>query len=270
MKNKLGLSIICFEGTEHLKSIISEIRDLIDVIIIHKQNISYCGNSIDEEDLNNINNLKEIGLVDHIIDFDIINDMPYREQETIKRNNSIEFLQQQGCTHVMIIDSDEFYDHNEFAKAKEFIYNDNQEISYCRYINYYHDLTHYLIMPFECYVPFIFKSNYRFKFNCIDFELPSDPTRRVKKPINVNNFIFKWKDIKMHHFSWIRKDIRKKINNWSAKKYFDESLIDKAVESFKNWNGDPTTTILFHTPGNKVSVGELPKQYIFPKFYLEN
>lgn len=260
---KIGLGIICFEGTEHLESIISELNDLLDVIVIHKQDISYCGNKIDKEDLDEINRLKDIGLVNDIISFKNIDNLPYREQECIKRNRTIEYLQKQGCDYVHIIDSDEFYEHNEFKNALEYIIDNDIEVSYCRYLNYYHDLRHYIVMPFKCYVPFLFKSIYRFQFNGQDFSGASDPTRRVKKPQNVENYIFEWNNLKMHHLSWIRNDIRKKINNWSAKKYFDESLIEKAVEAFNNWDGNDTAILLFNVPGNKVSISELPRQYIF-------
>lgn len=65
--------------------------------------------------------------------------------------------------------------------------------------------------------------------------------------------------------SWLRNDIRKKINNWSAKTHFDNDLIDKAVESFKKWDGDVKTTILFNVPNNQVNINELPTQYAYPK-----
>lgn len=262
---KIGLGIVCFEGTEHLESIISEIREYVDIVVLHMQTISYCGNTIDKVDLDEINRLKNIGLIDYILEFNNIDGMPFREQETIKRNNTIEFLQNKGCDYVHIIDSDEFYDKTEFKNAADFIINNNIEISYCRYINYYHDLKHYIVMPFKCYVPFLLKSKYRFKFNCNDFSGASDPTRRVSKPNNVDNFVFDWNFIKMHHMSWLRNDIRKKINNWSAKTHFDNDLIDKAVESFKKWDGGVKTTILFNVPNNQVNINELPTQYAYPK-----
>jgi len=34
------------------------------------------------------------------------------------------------------------------------------------------------------YVPFITKTKYRFNFECTDFTLPSDPTRRYVRPFD--------------------------------------------------------------------------------------
>jgi hypothetical protein len=44
----------------------------------------------------------------------------------------------------------------------------------------------------------------------------------------------------MQHLAWIRKDIRKKLVNWSAKDHFTPELIEKAVLQYENWKeGDP-------------------------------
>ena len=49
--SKLGLGIIAFEGTEHLKSIIYEIKDYCDVVVICLQKTSYHGDPIKQEDI---------------------------------------------------------------------------------------------------------------------------------------------------------------------------------------------------------------------------
>jgi len=46
----------------------------------------------------------------------------------------------------------------------------------------------------------------------------------------------------MHHLSWLRADIRKKMNSWSSKTCFKdyETLINKAVETFNNFDHEST------------------------------
>jgi hypothetical protein len=104
------------------------------------------------------------------------------------------------------------------------------------------------------FVPFVTKTKYRYGFESVDFNKPSDPTRRYLRPYDrekikrgpdgkdikyrhftVDYHIFEWNEVKMHHLSWIRADIRKKLNMWSSKKCFDNfyDLIDKAVYTFE-------------------------------------
>ena len=76
------------------------------------------------------------------------------------------------------------------------------------------------------HVPFVTRIKYRHTFESTDFPLPSDPTRRYVIPKNndgkpeVDYYVFPWETIKMHHLSWLRVDIRKKLKAWSSKKCF--------------------------------------------------
>jgi hypothetical protein len=61
----------------------------------------------------------------------------------------------------------------------------------------------------------------------------------------------------MQHFARIRKNIRKKLENWSAKDHFTPDLINKAVKQYENWKeGDPAI-MLFNVPDNSVFVRKL-------------
>lgn len=303
--NKLGLGIITFEGTEMIAQIVMEIKDLVDFVVIGFQRKSYMGELCDPNDEFEVQKLKNEGIVDEILYIETnTSDFP-RLQETEKRNRICEFLEENGCTHQLIIDSDEFYSHDAFARAKEKIYKNNIEISYCRYVNYFHDYQHYLVYPFKegTYVPFITKIPYRFSWQCVDFDKPSDPTRRYVRPKRVktgedgkpltktltrknkngeveskvvpqieylvDNYIFEWSELKMHHLSWLRNNIRKKMNAWSSKCYFNNYLeiIDKATERFNNFSDEDVNqsmTLLFNTPNNQLEVAKFNKQYIFP------
>ena len=64
----------------------------------------------------------------------------------------------------------------------------------------------------------------------------------------------------MVHCAWIRKDIRKKLVNWSAKNYFPKELIDKAVERWENFKEGDEAIMLFNTPGNSVLTKKLDKR----------
>lgn len=289
---KIGLGIVAFDATEHLCSIIAEIRDLIDYVVVGVQKVSYHGAPIAIDDYNEIIRLKdEDHLVDDIYEVELNLSKKPREQETDKRNHLINLCAEHGCSHCIIIDSDEFYPRKSFLKAIKEIDENDYPVSYCQYINYWFDYQHYLVYPFPQgqYVPFVSRVEYQFSFENSCFNLPSDPTRRYNlpvkgytqqivnnKPVNVpvyavENHIFPWETVKMHHLSWIRANIRKKLNNWSSKKLFDnfEDLIDRSVERFESFsddNMDVPAELLFNTPGHKVDIEKLPKQYIWPKY----
>lgn len=311
---KIGLGIVAFEGTEHLYNIISELRkpklngkkneeyDLVDAVVICLQEIGYDDNKkISNVDLNECIRLRdEDKLVDEIMFANLDTTKKAREQETDKRNFIIDKLKNDyGCDYVIIIDSDEFYTHSSFQRACELIDKEKYPITYCEYCNYFglyntdfKDYSYRMLMkyPFSdgMFVPFLIKSDYKFKFESTDFNRPSDPTRRVsipvkdyeivekegkkyKKPIyEVNYFCIPWEVCKMHHLSWLRADIRKKLESWSSKKLFQnyDDLIDRAVKHFKTFNPtnpDPKALMLFNTPGNSVDISILDREYIKPQ-----
>jgi hypothetical protein len=276
---KLGLGIIAFEGTEHIANIIYEVKEFCDEIVVCLQETSYHGDPIDEKDIDNIINLKNLGYVDDVIWFVPSNLYPEepvagpRMVETDKRNFILDFLQnERQCSHSMVIDSDEFYDRTDFKKAKDIINaDDNIHVAYCQYINYYRDYQHLLLWPYQCYVPFITESQYRFDFKYGSFDKASDPTRRYF--IDGENKVYHiipYNIVKMHHLSWIRKDIEKKLDGWSAKRYFSniQGLREAILERYYNYQDGQNAIIMFNVPMYQVVVNKLPKQYIHPHFNL--
>lgn len=284
---RLGLGIVAFEGTEHLAGIITEIRDLVDYVTIGLQRVSYHNDPIDPIDLNEIHRLKEEGLVDEIVDIELDTSKPPRMQETDKRNLIIQDAEDHGCSHVIVIDSDEFYDHGEFLSALREIDEKDIEMSYCQYVNYYKDYMHYLVYPFKdgMWVPFVSKTKYRHEYECMDFLLPSDPSRRYVRPYDgvenvdgklvkrytVDYHLFQPDTVIMNHLSWLRSDIRKKMSMWSAKTAFDnyEDIIDRAVESYNSFDSktmkDQIVTLLIKTPNNTITVKAFDHVRIHPK-----
>ena len=97
--SKLGLGIIAFEGTEHLKNIIYEIKDYCDVVVICLQKTSYHGDPIKQEDIDDIELLKTCNLVNSIIWFEPTNlyenegKIGPRLVETDKRNFILDYLE---------------------------------------------------------------------------------------------------------------------------------------------------------------------------------
>lgn len=279
---KFGLGIVAFEGTEHLKNITYELRDLCDHITVCLQKDSYHGDPIKQSDVDKVETLKNLGYIDSIIWFEPTDfhkdesegDAP-RIIETDKRNFICDYLEkEQGCSHSMIIDSDEFYHHDDFKRAKQ-IYDADEKlhVTYCEYVNYYRDYRHVMVWPFNSFVPFIAEANYRFDFKKGNFTQPSDPTRRywIDPSAAMNYFnIFGWDVVKMHHLSWIRLEIESKISSWSSRKLFPnyEELRKAILDRYYNYEEGLNAILMFNVPGNQVQVNKLPKQYIHPHFAI--
>lgn len=275
----LGLGIIAFEGLEHIKNIVYEIKDLVASVVVCLQSTSYMGDKIDEADVKDAEMLKDLGYIDEIIwfepeDFHIDKGKAApRMIETDKRNFVLDYLEfVKNCSHSLIIDSDEFYDHDDFKRAIDIINTHNDiHVTYCQYVNYYRDYRHTLIWPFLAYVPFITESKYRFSFANGSFDKPSDPTRRYYlADANSTYHIMPYEVIKMHHLSWIRLDITKKIKSWSAKKYFEDvqGLEEAILDRYYNYKEGQPAILMFNVPHYSVAVTSLNKQYIHPHYRL--
>ena len=253
---KLGYVINAFDATEHLESIITEIKSELNYVAAIWQKLSYWKNPMDKEDLDELNRLKSIGLIDELIEFKPNFSKYSREQECDKRNMAIDISKQRGCSHVISADADEYYSLDQFTKAKNLIIKNGWSITYCSYVNYYKDFNHYLVYPFRPGVPFIHSTFFKYTYNG-PAPMPTDPTRRILNPSNLGTYIFPDETIRMGHAAWIRRDIRKKLVNWSAKNHFKKELIDDAVKRWENWEEGQDAIMLFNVPDNNVKVRKL-------------
>lgn len=256
MIKKLALTINAFDASEMLNDLITEIRDQVDWVAAIYQKKSYWQNPMSREDMHELERLKEVGLVDELIEFKP-NFLKYsREQECDKRNQGIDLFRSRGYSHILNIDADEFYDKDQFRTAKDLINKEGWPITYCSYVNYYRDFEHYLVYPFRPFVPFIHSTIFNYTYNG-PAPGPTDPTRRINNPMNIGTYLFPDEVIRMGHGAWVRKDIRKKLVNWSAKDHFPKELIDKAVKQWENWKEGDSAIMLFNVPQNEVMVRKL-------------
>jgi len=255
----LAITINSFDASEFLESIITEIRDQVDWVACIWQKYSYCGNPMDKQDMDELHRLKSIGLVDELIEFKGDTSKPFREQETDKRNMGISLMKSRGYSHILNTDADEVYDKDQFREAKKQINKHGWPITYWSYVNYYRDFEHYLVYPFRPFVPGIHSTYFNYTFNG-PAPGPTDPTRRIYNPFNIGSYIFPDEVIRMTHCAWIRKDIRKKLENWSAKDFFPKELIDKAVKQWEDWKEGDHAVMLFNVPENEVYVKKLEKR----------
>ncbi|MBW3020776.1 hypothetical protein KY334_05745, partial [Candidatus Woesearchaeota archaeon] len=160
---KLSLTINAFDASELLDDLISEIRDQVDHVAAIWQAKSYWGNPMDEVDMEELHKLKKMGLIDELIEFKPNFAKYSREQECDKRNMGIDLMKQNGSSHILNIDADEFYDADQFRYAKYKINKSGYNITYWSYVNYYRDFEHYLVYPFRPFVQGIHSTYFKYQ-----------------------------------------------------------------------------------------------------------
>lgn len=202
------------DSIEHLSTSINYIKDYVDLIIIVDQTISNKGENIRAEELKEYTNeLNRIfkSTKTKIISRHYVPDLHKSplQNETTKRNIGIEIAKKEGMTHFFNIDSDEYWPN--FKEAKDEYFLSSARGSVCKMWTYFKKPTLRLKEPEGYYVPFIHELKPETRVgNNPKYPFWADPTRRV----NETNVI----ELKamMHHMSWIRKDIERKVRNSTA------------------------------------------------------
>lgn len=227
---KLGVSYNVFDGEELLEGSIKQIRSEVDYISVVYQTISNFGDTCDKNLIPLLNELKSKGLVDEIYPYFPLSGNGHGN-ELNKRNIGLELSKKNGCTHHMSMDTDEYYDLDQFKYLKKIVIDGDFDSSACQMTTYYKEPIYRLEPKEEYYVSLIYKIREGVQFNIVGFPVMVDPTRRM----DCGNFKnFTRDEIEMHHMSYVRKNINKKMNNSSAKINF-QNEIPKLTEYFNNW-----------------------------------
>lgn len=243
-KTKWGVSYCVFDGEELLESSIRSIRDSVDYINIVYSSTSYSYNHINQNIEQVVSSLKEKGLVDEIIEYKPNKKYNLQKNEITKRNIGLKYAKKAGVNYFMTMDTDEFYIKEELDKAQEFIIENNITHSFCPIINY--GLT-----PFQrskeiaqYSVPFFFKvtkrnflKNEKKQRICI-----SDPTRNSSYFLFARYFYLN--NIAMHHMSYIRKDLIKKLESSTAN--YKEETIRNILKNLNDNNNFFETENIFN------------------------
>ena len=136
--------------------------------------------------------------------------------EKLKRNNGINYARILGCTHFLLMDCDEYYE--DFKKAKQEYQSLATDGSVCKMFTYFKLPTLRFQMEDNYYVPFIHKLDLGTSAGTGQYSFYVDPTRKI----NCKN-VTELTQVRMHHFSWVRKDIGRKARNSSAKANIEKS-----------------------------------------------
>jgi len=241
--SKFGISYNVFDGVELLEDSINHIKKHVDFISIVYQKKSYWGEVISDHDLEILKNLKELGLVDSIVEFNLNPNHAIHVNQINKRNLGKDLSKEFGCTHHMTLDCDEFYTDEQFSYLINWHKENPEKISYCTLRAYYKD-TKYMIsnkgyMDNDLYVSCFFPVEYEFVMN-YPTSMKVDPTRKVGCGNNQLIYHHDYEKIIMHHLSYVRKDIYKKINNAAAKLRYqkNQSRFEFFTDCYDNFEED--------------------------------
>lgn len=229
---KLGVSYNVFDGEELLEGSIKCIRDQVDYISIVYQTVSNFGNPCNEKLISLLNRLKSERLVDELFEYKPKINVGGHTNEITKRNIGLSLSVGAKCTHHMSMDSDEYYLSEQFKFLKEEMISGDYDSSYSQMKTYYKSFEYQLDPPEEYYVSLIYKINQYSLFEMGKYSpVLVDPTRRM----DAGKYrIFKRDEIEMHHMSFVRDNLEKKLTNSSSIESF-RNKIPTIVNHYNNW-----------------------------------
>ena len=217
------------DSLELLEGSIKQIRKSVDFVLVVAQQISNAGEE-DKRVYPFINELIDKKIVDQVLTYS-----PWGsnllQNEMNKRQKGLEFAKLKGFTHFLHLDCDEYYLPFEFESAKVLIEKENIQASYVDLYTYYKSPTLRLAKKEPYGVPFITRLYQHSKVGLSHrrgYEVPVDPSRAV----NVLQSR-KLPGVSMHHFSYVREDIEKKLRNSTARNNINNQRVITEYQNAK-------------------------------------
>ena len=226
---KLAAAYTVWNGLELIWGSIEAIQDQVDEIIICWQEHSNKGER-SEELLKFVEHLEFTNF--HLVEFTPDLNLNTKQNEMAKHNLIINAARDLGCSHFFLSACDHYYEPHEFSDAKFKIEHQNIDVSFTKMYTYYKEPTWRMDPPEDYYMPFICRiypdtvmarvPGYPVK---VDPSIQITPLRRYYK--------FEQREIMMHHYSMIRKDIENKFRNAAASIRWKPQQIQRYIQEYK-------------------------------------
>lgn len=218
-KHIFGISYSVFDGEELLEKSVESIRSQVDYINVVWQDVSWKGAAGNKEVPILLERLKSEGKIDEIIKFTPDISIKAARNEERKRNIGLEAAKKFGCDYFMTMDCDEFYLEDEVREAKQFIVKRGITHAYCPFVNYGLSPMTRLVEPAPAAVQFFCKIN---RFSHLGRGRRGkriaivDGTRVMSDRLFGKYFMVQC--VKMHHMTYIRKNLTKKFvcSSWGG------------------------------------------------------
>lgn len=221
-----------FDGAEFLPFTTKSIRNNIDFISVTYQETSYFGNKADEDLLPTLEKLKSMNLIDELIHYKNDLSIHHKTNELNLRNVGLQASRDAGCTHHISADVDEFYVSDQLEYVKNVMYKEKYNYSVVTMSTYYKDPTFMVYPDQNLLVTLIHpvENEYTLDVNYPTFPFHMETTRRLKQYDNYK--LFDKNEFKIHHMSYVRKDIRRKFANSDNARFYK---LDKFLKTYDNY-----------------------------------
>ncbi len=206
-----------FDGEELLERSIDQISAHCEAVFTLTQETSNFG-QVYADGAQKCRTLQAQGKVNVLAHYEPDLSLPPIQNELNKRQFGVEIAKREGFTHFLLIDCDEFYLPKEFQRAREEIIESGWMSTVCPIQSYFKHPT--LTLGLDNYfVPFIHALTPQTRLYHPQFPYQVDPTRSVQLSPNVKVHCFAPESLTMHHYTWVRKDIQRKVHNNTCRDY---------------------------------------------------
>lgn len=211
---RLGISYPVFDGVELFEYTLRSVRGEAAHLSAVYQTTSYFGRPAGGHLVPTLERLRAAGLLDEVVEYRQDPRLRPQENETQVRALGQRLSIAAGCTHHMASDVDEMYVAEQLAAAKR-LFVDGGYDSSCVWMENHFKRPGWVITPSQkSRMPFIHILPAEYVFDQA-WPFPADPTRRAVPAENCR--MFERDEVVCHHMSYVRKDIREKVennNNW--------------------------------------------------------
>jgi|GEM_PF-885307 hypothetical protein len=220
---KFAVSYSVWDGEELLAASIHQIRGQVDYINVVWQGKSWTGMPGNPNLKQELEELQRQGLIDELIEYHSLCNETY--QEPAKRQLGLDAAIRAGCNYFMTMDTDEFYIEEQFAQAKKFMIERKIDHGFVL-IKLYgsspkKQWIHNEKTPHQ--VPFFTRIDLGSSIGR-DKKCPypyiADPSRQIVMYPSARFMLIP--GIAMHHMTYIRKDLGRKMEGSSAARTFAE------------------------------------------------
>lgn len=243
---KLGAAYNFWDGEELLEPSIAQIYDQVDYIVLVAQEISNWGALLSDSARQVLDRLSGDPKI-NLFYFKPNMLQSAKDNEWMKRMiGRAECGFRNGCTHYLLIDTDEFYQPDQFKWAKQQVEEHGWDTTFCRLQAYYKKPIYQWGNPNSwSHVNFIYKFNPSVPHGYAKDQIKSagiglDGTRI---PGNLGSYhIFDPDKLLMHRMSWVRSDLERKLKNSTSRMDSQwKSSIKRWCKAYDNWTPDQPT-----------------------------
>lgn len=228
---KLAICYTVFDGLELLEKSVQTMAPHVDEIIICYQNVSNKGNA-DYGIINWLETTFHKYTNIYFVEYEADLKLNPKENERRKHQTMIQTAKFLECTHFIMAATDHFYTDMDVKYAKRIVSEKDYDVTFSSMYTYYKKPTWQLDTIEKYFMPFICKLHPHTQIE----KVPYFPLR-VDPSVQVNTFnkwyCFHEKEVMLHHYSMIRKDIRSKYEN--AASPWNQEQIERFVSEFDNY-----------------------------------